>query len=568
MDGLEFLRPHWLWALLVVPLLLVWLRARSARPSAWRRAGGDLELLEPLLRRLPGRARLATALVTGVALIGSVALAGPSWERKLTSGRRPAHARVIVLDLSRSMRARDQQPSRLAVALEKAGEILHASQGMQIGICVFAGAAFTVSPMTSDAMTLVHHLAALEPSLIPIQGSRPDLGLHEARALLAGGGALAGEVILISDGYQGRKARAQAAQLLEEGFPVSVLAVGTATPATIPTENGVPLTALNGKTVRVPAYLAELRAIAKAGGGRFARARSEPDDSVTRVLGTPALWEKTVPDADRRLTVPADGGPWLVLVLVPLAALAFRRGWLLVLLLLVAPLPNGARADAGRTHDSAWLPDLLKGTDYRAAKALRAGDAEAAVRLARDPMIAGAALYRLGRYALAASAFSRVPTALGYYNLGNALAKAGRIEEAYRAYDRALALDPGLADARFNQSLLLPLLPPSSGKAPSEKITRRERTHPGRPLARSPGPASRKIIKRPPPSSQEYPSAPAGDAPPPLRTRTDRTGGRDWNSLTPGTPSGHPGQTARVAGGRLFPSGEQPTPAAVARWLA
>ena len=169
---------------------------------------------------------------------------------------------------------------------------------------------------------------------MPIQGSRPDMGLEAALELLEKGGALSGEVVLLSDGYRGRRARAVAAKLLERGFPVSVLAVGTAKGATIPTDAGIPLRSLAGDVVRAPAYIDSLRDIAAAGGGRFARATPGDDDDLNEVLLSPDLWQSTVDDPDRRLGVPKDGGPWLVLLLVPLGALAFRRGWLLVLSLI------------------------------------------------------------------------------------------------------------------------------------------------------------------------------------------------------------------------------------------
>jgi len=43
----------------------------------------------------------------------------------------------------------------------------------------------------------------------------------------------------------------------------------------------------------------------------------------------------------------------------------------------------------------------------------------------------------------------------GWINLGFALERGGRLAESRQAYDRALAIDPSLADARFNRSLVL-----------------------------------------------------------------------------------------------------------------
>ena len=53
-----------------------------------------------------------------------------------------------------------------------------------------------------------------------------------------------------------------------------------------------------------------------------------------------------------------------------------------------------------------------------------------------------------------ATTLASVDSADGQYNRGNALAKAGKVEPAIEAYDRALTLNPAHEDARFNRDLL------------------------------------------------------------------------------------------------------------------
>lgn len=456
MASFEFLRPGWLALLPLIPITVVWLWYRAGSASPWRRHGAAA-FVERALYSVPGTGWLGWTLALSAGVLAVIALAGPSWERSLTTGMRPAHTRVVVLDLSQSMNAVDVAPSRLGMAVAKARKILERSRGMQVGITVFAGASFLVAPLTSDAETLMHHLDVMDPSLIPVQGSRPDMGLQAAAELLHRGGALTGEVILISDGYRGHRAAEEAAALREQGFPVSVIGVGTQGDVPIPTETGQPLRGLNGKVVSAPAFLGGLRTIATAGGGRFAVAGKD-DSDLKNVLLPPDLWANTVDDPDRRLSVPKDGGPWLLLLVVPIAALAFRRGWFLVLpfgvpsgVLLLGLSLNSDVATA------AWY-DFLKGPDFRAGQALANGDAATAAQLARDPMIAGSAFYRLKRYALAVAAFEQTDTALGHYNRGNALAQMSRFHEAVAAYDQALSRDLGFNEARLNRALIVKLI--------------------------------------------------------------------------------------------------------------
>jgi Ca-activated chloride channel family protein len=133
-----------------------------------------------------------------------------------------------------------------------------------------------------------------------------------------------------------------------------------------------------------------------------------------------------------------------LLLLIPLAALAFRRGWLMAIALaLLAPSP---RADA------ASFNDLWMRSDQQAAAALAKGDAKAAVGVARSPDWHGSASFRAGDYESAATDYAEVGNADGAYNEGNALAKLGRYDEAIAAYDRALKVAPDMDDAKANKA--------------------------------------------------------------------------------------------------------------------
>jgi Ca-activated chloride channel family protein len=139
-----------------------------------------------------------------------------------------------------------------------------------------------------------------------------------------------------------------------------------------------------------------------------------------------------------------DRGPWLLLPLLLIVALAFRRGWLLLLPLVLMPMWP-VTAEATTWHD------LWQRPDQQAAQALRNGDAKRAQQLAHDPAWRGAAAYRAGDYATATQALQRAPGSDAAYNRGNALARQGQYQQAIDAYDHALKLDPAHADAKANR---------------------------------------------------------------------------------------------------------------------
>ncbi len=132
--------------------------------------------------------------------------------------------------------------------------------------------------------------------------------------------------------------------------------------------------------------------------------------------------------------------------MLPLAALAFRRGWLALIPLTVLVMPVPARAV---TWDDLWARP-----EQQAARALERGDPASAAGVARDPLWKGGALYRGGQYEEAADAFARSDETTAHYNRGNALARAGRLTEALSAYDAALGAQPQHADALHNRALV------------------------------------------------------------------------------------------------------------------
>ena len=176
------------------------------------------------------------------------------------------------------------------------------------------------------------------------------------------------------------------------------------------------------------------------------------DSDVDWLLGTRVddPWRRTLEEVDRTTDEWRDEGPWLVLALLPIAALAFRRGWLLLLPLALS-IPA---SDAGAFE----FADLWARRDQQAARAIERGDTDRAVAVAPDHRWRGTALYRGGRYDESAGAFTGGDSADDHYNRGNALARAGDLPGALEAYGEALARHPGHEDAEHNRKIVESLI--------------------------------------------------------------------------------------------------------------
>lgn len=441
LQAVQFLRPAWLLALLLLPVLAWAWRARQRRRSAWRTAV-DPHLLPHLLDEgARGRGGWIDGwlVLAGCALL-VLALAGPSWRstaQPLQAGGAPL---VLALDLSSATLANDLPPSRLLQARSRIDALLRAHAG-EVALVAYADDAYTIAPMTRDAGNVAVFLDALAPDVMPVDGSKPARAIALAQRLLAQSGHARGDILLLA-GSGSRSATSAAAAAHAAGYRVSVLGMGT--------EDGAAYRRRDGGIHSARLDVASLRAIADAGGGRYhAWSESVPgvlaaigggersgdaDGAAARAAGDTGEGMANGPREAARAFVREDGGFWLLPPAMLLLLLAFRRGGVFIALLLCLALPPPPLLAA---DDSAGV----EGTAWRRADQVahaRSAEAEAA--------------YRRGDYEAAARGFERLPGADAAYNRGNALARMGRYEDALAAYDAALKAAPGMADAAANRA--------------------------------------------------------------------------------------------------------------------
>ena len=444
----HFLRPWWLLALPVGLLLLARLKRREPGKSQWHKVC-DSHLLEHLL---VGEAKIQQKRIYSSLLImlslATLALAGPTWERLPQPLFRAAGGRVIVLDLSLSMLSSDISPSRLSRARYKAIDLVKAGIGIEQGVVVFAGDSFIVAPLTDDRATLLNLLPYLDTNTVPVQGSRADRGLEKAGELLKRAAINQGQIILLADDAD-QQTITTARKLNNAGHKVDVIAVGT--------KNGAPITLADSSylkdkqgriVVPVPAF-SKLREVAESGGGSYFEI-SDPESSFQRLNKPTTLFPETKSQSELTGDQWLDRGPWLLIPLVLLGAICFRKGWLLILLMALFINPETA---AAQNRDNLWQ-NLWQRPTQQAAKAFAEEDFNGAAQLTKDPDWQAASLYRAGNFKESAAVLEPLTSSRAHYNRGNALAHSDELEKAIEAYDQALQADPSLEDAGFNRELV------------------------------------------------------------------------------------------------------------------
>lgn len=439
----HFIRPLWLLALIPNVIILAAMVRNKLGQVNWS-AVCDAALLPYLLQDKAVRQnRWPFAVGALAAFIAIIALAGPSWQRLPSPVFRNDSALVIALNLSRSMDAEDIKPSRLIRARYKIADLLKQRKDGQTALLVYAGDAFTVTPLTNDTETIASQLEALTTDIMPSPGSNTASVLNKSVELFKQAGLNNGQIVLVTDGVDLDATLPTVHSL--GSYSLSVLGVGTQEGAPIALPRGGFLKDSQGAIVMPRLNTADLAKLASTGNGIYQTLTAD-DADILALLANLDRAEQQHADVDNPMVFELweDGGPWLLLLVVPLAALSFRKGFLCFAIVLILPFPETGYA-------LEWQ-DLWQTRDQQAAKAFEQKRYDEASKLFEEPDWKLAAQYKSNQPIT--DKLQTPTTATGFYNQGNVLAKSGRFEEAIAAYKKSLEIDPGNEDALYNKNIV------------------------------------------------------------------------------------------------------------------
>ncbi|MFO1387592.1 vWA domain-containing protein [Cellvibrio sp.] len=447
----HWLRPYWLFALVPAILLMIFLWRQKHHAYQWQQLVAP-ELLPYLLdgKTVQTKKSLLWFLLLAWVL-GAIALAGPSWIKRPSPVEKNQNALVILLDLSYSMISEDIKPSRIARARLKIADILRERKDGQTALVAYAGEAHTVTPLSDDKSTIVSLLSSMHPNIMPLQGSNTEAAVERGIQLLHDAGATQGDLLLVTDGVVPEAFNKIRSLLANKKIHLDILGVGTTQAAPIPNSNGGFLQDNSGKIITTQLNSAELTQLAQSLNSRYHELVNSNAD-IEYLKPREYKDSDNAPKVQRDFDQWVDNGYWLVFLLLPIALFCFRRGVLLSFLLI--PLLGFSPS---KSYALAW-DDLWLTKNQQAQRELKNGDAKTAAEKFESPEWKASALYRAGDYAAAANSFASIDTANGHYNRGNALAKAGKLQDALKAYDEALKRDSNMADAKKNRELVEKLL--------------------------------------------------------------------------------------------------------------
>ncbi|RPH37234.1 VWA domain-containing protein [bacterium] len=227
--NVSFASPGYLYALMLIPLLVAWYIRRHKEDTSDIRYSTLLPFrsfkpgIRERLRHLPFALRML-----GVALL-IVALARP----QTTASGQNIYAEGIdiamILDISTSMLAEDFQPNRVEAAKDVAQHFIEGRKNDRIGLVVFAGQSFTQCPMTLDYRVLRNLLRQVRPGMVE-DGTAIGMAMAQGVNRLKDSKAKSKVMILLTDGMNNRgEIDPLTAAQIAQTFNIRIYTIGVGT---------------------------------------------------------------------------------------------------------------------------------------------------------------------------------------------------------------------------------------------------------------------------------------------------------------------------------------------------
>ena len=233
---LRFANAYILWALVLVPLLIIlFMLVRRWKKKALASFGdkGVLTRIMPQVSSSRPTLKFIFFIVAYTLLI--IGIADPQVGNHIDEVKKKGADIMIVLDVSNSMLSQDYAPNRLENAKRALAQLIDNLHEDRIGIIVFAGEPYVQMPITTDYSAAKIFLNTINTGMVPVQGTAIgaaiDLGVKSFNYKDGTGKA----IILMTDGENHEDDAVTAAQNAhDKGVVVHVIGFGSPQGAPVP----------------------------------------------------------------------------------------------------------------------------------------------------------------------------------------------------------------------------------------------------------------------------------------------------------------------------------------------
>ena len=459
---IHFIRPEWLFGLIPLILLSALFWRRHQQQSAWKQYIAP-HLSPMLISDSVEQGRKPQWILAFCWIIAVLALSGPAITKQNLPVFATEQGRVLVMDMSYSMYATDLSPNRLSHARFRATDLLAEIKEGETGLIAYAGDAFTISPLTRDNATLLNLLPTLSPDIMPSRGSNLAAAITLAEQLLAQGGHITGDIILMTDGVSDDQFNQVFGQLKNSRYRLSILAFGSQNGAPIQLADGQLMRDSSNEVVVAKTDINLLQKLAKRGAGIVIPTQADGSDvkQLTQWLAEDGQAKATELEGESW----QDLGPYIALLLILPMLFSFKYGVLPNIVLPTAWLPLAGLIGLltlGSTYsprvDASVWDDLWLTKDQQAQQAFEQGDYQQAAKKFSASNWQASAHYKAKDYQKALEGFEQDNSAQGLYNQANSLMQLSNLPEAIKRYQNALSLQPDFTEAQENLALAEELL--------------------------------------------------------------------------------------------------------------
>lgn len=268
----QLAEPKWLllsWAGPVVAILIIGFGMRSKRAE---QAIADAEMIESFAGRRRHWNIWAHGLISmTIILLISIALAKPQSDPREVDVETRGRDVVFLVDVSRSMLARDVSPNRLEKTKLWIHDLVDDLGSDRVGLVAFAGSSSVLSPLTNDRLFFRLALEELSPESVLIGGTNIGDAIRRTMDLVFVDNKFDSEnafrdIVLISDGEDQESLPIEAARLAgAAGVRIIAIGIGSKTGAIVPLD--ADSTAPKPREVRSRLESSTLKTIAAASPG-------------------------------------------------------------------------------------------------------------------------------------------------------------------------------------------------------------------------------------------------------------------------------------------------------------
>lgn len=430
-DQFHFLRPELLWAFIPMLVMIIIAIISNRRADKWK------QIIAPSLHKFMFTKSSKSSMVLPIAIytlilsLSIIAISGPTWYKVKMPKAKNEATLTIAIDLSLSMLGTDIQPNRLERAKFKIMDLLQEDPLVDISLIGFSGTAHLIVPFCDDYSIIEHHLKSLSPGIMPLQGTDISTMLSIVDSTMSHIIAPS-RILLITDVID-----QDDAILIEEYaknsihtlelFPFSTSAGSSIQKNSrgdlIKDHDGYPV--ISNQDLSILNSLKSSRNIIV---NYLTLDKSDIKLIAERSRDNLYIQEDKQKEDDEWM----DMGAILLIIIMPLLLLWFRKGWM-VQLLVIFSLTS--------CNNPKWI-DLWNSKDYQAQKLYDQGQFTEAADLYQSNIHKGVALFRSGNYDAAAFAFEQDSSSISLYNLSLSYTKLGRYDDALKAVEQAIASDP------------------------------------------------------------------------------------------------------------------------------